>query len=285
MCTIGALVTTTPGRGVYLLKNADAWRSIEMAHAVERGASGTWRIVFRFVPQMGVNSGLNEYGLSVLISYSDYRLRDPKLHPPDDRLPAAFARIDREPRTLMNEFVLDTCRTVDEAVEMMQAFVAKHPDMVGGNHLLADASGAVAIVEHCEGKSAVEYATDHGFAARANDSTLLIRDAQERLSNIRDSHERRTQMARFLESRRADARDFSEAARSILASHGRSGPERMGSICAHGLTVRGCRTPAVGPFTSEPVWTVSSMVLDLTRREMTFTRGNPCQASWHTLAL
>jgi hypothetical protein len=285
MCTIGALVTVKPERAVYLLKNADAWRSIEMAHTVERGASGIWRIVFRFVPQMGVNSGLNEHGLGVLISYSDYRLRDPEVHPPDDRAPATFARIDREPRTLMNELVLDTCRTVDEAVETMQAFVVGHPDMVGGNHLVADASGAVAVLEHCEGKSAIEYATDRGFAARANDSALLIREAQERLSNIGDSHERHAQMARCLQTARPDGLDSLRAARSILASHGPSGPDQMGSICVHGLTVRGCRTPAVGPHTCEPVWTVTSMVIDLTRREMAFTRGNPCQAPWHTLAL
>lgn len=285
MCTIGALVPAKPARGVYLLKNADAWRSIEMAHTVERGARGTRRIVFRFVPQMGVNSGLNEYGLGVLISYSDYRLRDPEVYPPDDRVPASFARIEREPRTLMNELVLDTCRTVDEAVEMMQGFVAEHPDMVGGNHLLADASGAVAVFEHCEGKSAVEYRTDRGFAARANDSAVLIRNAQERLSNIRDSHERHAQMVKVLEAHRADGRDLPAAARSILASHGPAGPDEMGSICVHGLTVRGCRTPAVGPFASDPVWTVTSMVMDLTRREMAFTRGNPCQAPWHTLAL
>jgi hypothetical protein len=236
-----------------------------------------------------VNSGLNEFGLGVIISYSDYRFRDPEVYPPSDETPGTFLSLDREPRTYMNELILSRCRRVPEAVEVMERFVADHPEMMGGNHLLADREGTLAIVEHCEGQAAVAYYTDTGYAARGNNSALLIREKQAGISVIHDCLERHRQMEEFLAGqlstvRAGEDRAFIEASRGLLSSH-RGAPDEMGAICVHELKARGTRAPAVGPFMDGPRRTVTGMIFDLQARRMLYTAGNPCASEWQAAQL
>src|SRR5579872_6867437 len=78
MCTIGAITGRDRAGEVrsFLLKTADCWAGCEFHHSIETSEGGVRRIDFSVEPQLGVNSGLNEYGLGVVISYSDYRFRD-----------------------------------------------------------------------------------------------------------------------------------------------------------------------------------------------------------------
>lgn len=73
------------------------------------------------------------------------------MYPVDEVNREAFLDLEREPRTQMNELTLSRCRDVPEAVGLMERFVRDHPDMMGGNHFLADRAGNLAIVERCEG--------------------------------------------------------------------------------------------------------------------------------------
>ena len=291
MCTIGVIAARDRAGDVrvFLLKTADCWPRCEFRHTIETSEGGTRRIGFSLEPQVGVNSGLNEYGLGVVISYSDYRFRDPEIYPPDEGTPGEFLSLEKEPRTQMNQWVLAHCQSVPEAVEFMQRFVPEHPEMTGGNHLLADINGNLAIVEQCEGKTSVADYSRVGYAGRGNNSSLLILDKQASISVIHDCLERQEQMEEFLKGQVAVLEDgdefrFTQSAKAVLSSHA-NGPDQMGSICVHGLQARGTRSPAVGPFRAEPLWTVTAMILDLRRRRMLYTVGNPCQAEWRSLNL
>jgi len=291
MCTIGAITGRDRAGEVrsFLLKTADCWAGCEFHHSIETSEGGVRRIDFSVEPQLGVNSGLNEYGLGVVISYSDYRFRDPEIYPREEVFRDAFISSEKEPRTQMNHLVLSHCKSVPQAVEFIERFVTRHPEMMGGNHLLADATGNVAIVEQCEGKTAVADYSQVGYAGRGNNSSLLIRDKQASISIIHDCLKRQEQMEAFLKSQvgvleNGDGPRFIESAKALLGSHAGS-PDQTGSICVHGLQVRGTRAPAIGRFGTAPFWTATALVLDLRRREMLFSVKNPCQGEWRSLNL
>ena len=291
MCTIGAIAARDQigETSVFLLKTADCWEECEFHHSVAT-REGTRRIDLSVQPQGGVNSGLNEHGLGLVISYSDYRFRDPDLYPQDEEGPGdAYVRSENEPRTGMNEAVLTNCRRVPEAVQFIERFVTQHPRMMGGNHLLADATGNLVLIEQCEGKTAVADYSHIGYVGRGNNSMSLIRDKQAGISVIHDCLARQQQMEAFLSTQVAvlesgDESQFVESAKKLLGSHG-GNSDQLGSICVHGLKVRGTRAPAVGPFGTRPFWTSTALILDVRRGEMLFSVGNPCEGQWHKLDL
>ena len=291
MCTIGATVAKDRAGNVraFLLKTADCWAGCEFHHSIQASENGTRRIDFSVEPQFGVNSGLNEHGLGLVISYSDYRFRDPEIYTRDEHFRDVFVSSEKEPRTEMNQLVLSNCKTVPQAIEFIEGFVRRHPEMMGGNHLLADATGNLAIVEQCEGTTAVVDYSQVGYTGRGNNSCLLIRDKQASISIIHDCLSRQQQMEGFLKSQMAVLEDgdesrFVSSAKVLLGSHA-GGPDQTGSICVHGLQVRGTRAPAIGPFGTKPFWTATALVLDLQRRQMLFSVNNPCQGEWQSLDL
>jgi hypothetical protein len=290
MCTIGAVSAVSREGKVksFLVKTADGWPNLKISHRVARSQEGVGFLSFGLEPQGGVNSGMNEFGLGVVISYSDYRFRDPEVYPPSDEVPMPSVSLDREPRTYMNELVLGRCRNVAEAVDFMKNFVRQNPEMMGGNHLLADADGHIAIVEHCEGNLNVAHQSRPGYVARGNNSELLAAE-QARIPVVQDSLARQRQMARFLETQisvleSGDDDAFVRSGKALLGSHGGT-EEQFGSICVHGLRLRGARAPAVGPAMDQPGWTCTGLIFDLDARRMDYTVGNPCTAEWRTLSL
>lgn len=289
MCTIGAIAKKDLSGQVhgFLTKNCDARRGLAITHEI-RGGLGCRYLTFALDPQGGVNAGMNEFGLGVAISYSDYRLRDPEAA----SLGAApsFARVADEPRTAMNECVLERCRTVPEAIEFMASFVERNTGMVGGNHLLVDALGNLAAFEHCEGRSAVARHGDRGYVGRANNSLLLIEDKQRHLAALRDSRERQERIDRFLASgvpvlAAGRRQELIRMAKKAMSEHADEGCDRAGSVCVHGLEAPGSRSPAAGPHATDPQWKLSSLIFDVSRREMQYTLGTPCNSSWIVLSL
>jgi len=289
MCTIGA-ITTAGLRGVrrnLLVKNCDAWRDAVIRHRLV--LNGQKFLNFSIEPQGGVNAGMNEFGLCVAISYSDYRSRS---SPGEKRTESVAPHVSlvQEPRTLMNELVLAQCRSVTEALDLMIPFIAVHPDMMGGNHLLLDRDGAIVMVEHCEGKSAVLSYGERGYVARANNSESLIREHQAKMAFVRDSLDRQTELDVFLGEQRGslssgDVPSVVASIKAKMGSHPDEGKDVVGSLCVHGLIGPGYRSTAAGPHAEDPLWTVSSMLFDLELGEMQYSVGNPCVAQWRTLSL
>ena len=142
VCTIGGIIR---GNMVFLLKNFDyppvptGWAQFTPFN----GGQGHFALVDH--GQRGVNSGLNEAGLGLQISRSK-----PK---------GPGSREAVELRTVLNGEVLNRFSRVQPAVEFVEAFVSEHPEMYGGNLMLAD-ENCISITEYVDGKSKSEIIND-----------------------------------------------------------------------------------------------------------------------------
>jgi hypothetical protein len=258
----------------------DAFHTPYWHTRVENTAGHRW-LSFSIAAQAGTNSGLNEVGLGVVISGSDPRWISDEApgwdidEPPIDMSDA---------RTVANAAILGRCSTVDQAVDFMSEWVPAHPGMMGGNSLFADASGRIAVVEHCAGEMAVRDTTEAGWASQANNSYVLVPDQEARRPGIADSYPRCAAMERFLtELRPLVAAGLSDdelrkRAQAFLGSHGEPDGDQVGSMCIHEFDLPGARANV-----ALPMWTITGLVFDLTRPRMHFTRGNPCEGQWDTL--
>lgn len=162
MCTIGGLLYRDK---TFLLKSYDydpfpvAWAHFEtlderLPHfaLVNHG-------------QHGINSGLNTAGLALQIS------RSVDVQPPDRQVPTTE---HQEVRTVLNADVLARFSDVPSAVAHIEEFARTHPDMYGGNVMLAD-SGHLSVTEYFNGVVKSETTTE-GWLARANHSVFGIVD-------------------------------------------------------------------------------------------------------------
>ncbi|NKB70010.1 MAG: hypothetical protein GKR89_23290 [Candidatus Latescibacteria bacterium] len=197
MCTIGAV--THEGR-TFLLKNFDypafptGWAHF---HSFDGGHDH-----FALVDhdQQGLNSGLNAAGLGLQISRSKCL---------DEDTPE---RVER--RTVLNAEVLNRCSRVEEAVQQVEDFARAHPDMLGGNVMLADLE-RIAVSEYFNGQVQSEV-LEKGFLARANHSILGVVD-----NETEDSVRRYERMVNFLQELFAwfpalDGDDIVERCRKVL---------------------------------------------------------------------
>ena len=175
MCTIGAL---THGGRTFLLKNFDyrpfptGWA--HFASFDERHSH------FALVDhdQQGLNSGLNAAGLALQISRSGcVDSNTPEMH---------------ELRTVLNAEVLSHCNEVRQGVEYLEEYARAHPEMFGGNVMLADTE-RISVTEYFGGGVHSEI-VENGFRARANHSLFgLVDNATE------DSERRYERMVEFLQ--------------------------------------------------------------------------------------
>lgn len=150
-CTIGAV---KKGSRTFLLKNFDySPTPIGWAEFTMRGALRHFALVDH--EQQGVNSGLNEAGLGLVISSSD--------------LPGAY-RLEK--RTRINARILSTCSSVNQALTLLEEYAYMNRDMRGGNFLFAD-KRKIAIAEHFLGRIRREV-KEEGYIARANHSVLGV---------------------------------------------------------------------------------------------------------------
>jgi hypothetical protein len=161
MCTIGGVIHD--GR-TFLLKNFD-YPPVPTGWSLFTPFNGG-HPHFALVDhgQKGVNSGLNEAGLGLQISRS-------KSNDPD-------CKETEELRTVLNAELLNGFSGVEAAVEYAIDFVSRHPQMYGGNLMMADGE-SISIMEYLDGKSLYETVSD-GHLARANHSIFgLMDNAQE----------------------------------------------------------------------------------------------------------
>lgn len=240
-------------------------------------------LAYGIMKQGGINAGINNAGVALMMSYFDYRVSAGALvAQPDDM----FVRWPDD-RGLVNAALLAQCRSTTEAIAFLYDAVGRRPGIVGGNHLVADVSGAMAMFEHCNGRMAHRLYSEGGILSRGNDGLLIWPEEQETLPDaVRDDRRlRRETMERSLTDVRAAiaAGEFDEAhldgkLKSALSSHAQEGSVNLGSICAHGIEAPAARMPMHGE-----IWTMTGVIFDVVNGRMHYSLGNPCHGRWKSL--
>lgn len=284
MCTSGVVsaIGLDGRRHVYLGKTLDFCHT-GCWHAVVHHSQGHDALCLGMTPQLGVNSGINSAGLAVILSYLDYR---GPFEAPNDAQSGNLLKWKGDDRGVANAALLARCTNVQEAVEFLYDFIPRYPGVTGGNHMLADASGQIAVFEHCNGQMQHQFYTEAGFTARGNNGLLVRYEEQAKLpAEVREDRE--TRYSAMLACMRETHAALCEGAvgavaernfKDMLSSHGHRGADGLGSICVHGLALPGGR--ASSPL---PNWTISGIIIDVTGRKMSYTVGNPCQSEWRVL--
>jgi hypothetical protein len=166
MCTIGAI--RHEGK-TFMLKNFDYGPSPTGWTYFHTFDGGHPHMALVDHGQQGVNSGLNVAGLGLLIS------RSRKLEEPTPE------RLDL--RTVLNAETLTRFSDVPAAVAHVEAYAQAHPEMFGGNVILAD-DRHLSVTEYFGGKVRSEI-LEAGFLARANHSVLGVLDNRGENSTAR----------------------------------------------------------------------------------------------------
>ncbi|MBW2148640.1 MAG: hypothetical protein JRG73_10115 [Deltaproteobacteria bacterium] len=259
------------------MKTIDAHQT-EIFHGVHRAVNGTRAVFSSMMRQPGTNIGLNQHGLAVTMSYSDYRAQD--AHDKKE-----IPRLENDSRALANAEILANCATVDEGLRALEVFVPRHPHQVGGNHLVIDADGGIALLEQCAGKYQYNTFTNRGYCGRGNNSHWLIKDKQSNSIVPVDSLPREEAMENFLKDvyenipKGMSVEEIVNNAKLLLSRHAER-TDQTGAICAHGLTQPGARL-----FGDNPCYTLTAVIIDIKDRIMHFSLGSPCAGNWKTLKL
>ncbi|MCM3571111.1 carcinine hydrolase/isopenicillin-N N-acyltransferase family protein [Neobacillus mesonae] len=279
MCTCGAISTRDRyDQPVILIgKTMDFYESA-FWHGKVSHTSGYTSIGFGVIPQIGINSGMNEKGLCVLLSFLDYR--GPFTIEKNETIPNKWLGDDR---ALLNAQLLARCSKVEEAIAYLYEHVPRYKDMPGGNHMLVDKSGTLAVFEHCNGQMDHKYYTDKGYTARGNNGFLTILDKQASLPN--DIKNDRSIRCSTMESTLAELynqqfeeEEILQKMQQTLSSHQTDAPGQVGNICLHAQVLPGARASTYFPLS-----TISSIIFNVTKQVMYYTTSTPCQSSWHQL--
>lgn len=141
MCTLGGI------NGKLLFKNRDLWPESDLAEEIVHGR-GRYRYVGvrgHAAPQeRGLNSGINEAGVAVAITYAD--------HISLDRALAA-----RTPRGVLVEEILAASRDLESALQTVADYFSV--PLPGGNIVIMTPAGG-AVVEQIPPRFAVEIITE-----------------------------------------------------------------------------------------------------------------------------
>lgn len=278
MCTCGAISTKDEnGQSLILLGKTLDFYECSFWHGKVTCTNGNSILGLGAVPQIGINSGINKNGLGVLLSFLDYRGPFEKNKSSD--IPQKWSGDDR---ALLNAQILAKCINVEEAIEFLYENVPKYPSMPGGNHMLADANGNIAVFEHCAGQMKHKYYTEQQFASRGNNGFLVIQDEQNKLSGDvqRDRNLRSENMADTLKKLITNNTSYDEALdnlKKVLGSHSQDA-DQIGSICIHNHVLPGARAS-----THVAMSTVTAVILDVVRKKMLYTIEAPCKNKWYEL--
>lgn len=284
LCTTGALaVKQSHGEGMILLgKTIDFYKS-SLWFGKLQDARGYTSLGCGLTPQLGVNSGVNEKGLGVLLSYIDYRGPFEKPNAKLSGQPMLQKWADDE-RGLMNAQILAKCSSVEEGIDLLYALVAECPNTPGGNHMLVDCQGTIAVFEHCNGEAKHKYYDN--FAARGNNGLLVRVQEQTELPAeiILDREIRYRKMNNSMRELLDDVHhglSESEAVmvlKSTLSSH--TNGNGLGSVCCHDLDLPGGRSSSHLSLS-----TLTGVILDVGQLKMHYSIGSPCRNNWEVLSL
>ncbi|WP_337100352.1 hypothetical protein [Paenibacillus sp. YIM B09110] len=287
MCTTGAIVINGNDgkRRVFGFKTSDSpWTGFW--HGQLNRPGGFDSLAYGLVPQQGVNAGMNRAGLTLISSYFDYVENGHDAQTPSESSPAPAVMGNPhwggDLRGIVQAEALSKCADAPGARQMFEQAFGDVIAPVGGNHVIADASGFIYVFEHCRGKVALQDASDTGYVARSNQSFLLFQEEQGRMAETtrKDREQRLEQAEGVLAELKRDEGDITSAEvidrLKLLVSMHRGAGDEPGSICAHGL-VKGRSNAA------EPHETMSGLLWDITGRTMYYTIGHPCRSEWKEL--
>ncbi|MEL7566494.1 MAG: carcinine hydrolase/isopenicillin-N N-acyltransferase family protein [Dehalobacterium sp.] len=282
MCTCGVVSAKTPsGERISLLVKTMDFPISPCWHGVAFQPGGWKFIAMGLTGQIGINSGVNEAGLGVALSFLDYRGPFE-----DDGKSQKFTHWLGDERGLANTEIMSHCQSVEEAIEYLYEFVKDHP-LPGGNHMLVDATGKVANFEHCNGQAAHKI-YEEGFTARGNNGLIILQEEQAVLPELVkfDRKTRYSTMLDFVEQTKKIIETDGSREKAIakmqeaLSTHSPEGNDWPGTICTHGNVLPGGRANL-----AIPMYTVSGIVFDVTNKELIYTRGNPCENEWLKLSI
>lgn len=247
MCTLGVI----PHH--FLFKTRDLWQnSGHKEVVVERDDC------FRYIGvqghahpnEIGLNSGINNAGLAVAITFVD-------------RVTLEDALTSKTPRGVLVEDILGHCGTMVEAVQRFISYW--NSPLVGGNIVIATPEGGVTI-EQLHPLSALEWHCEHPVV-RTNHFVNLNADIHvlNELQDTFDWYQRnsRDRYRRTEELLGEGVFDVSSI-RMLLSDHEGDHP-----ICSH----------------SGNLVTRSAAIYDLERLELHYHSGSPCNNKWKTFTL
>jgi hypothetical protein len=248
MCTLGAI------SGRYLFKNRDLWPGCSQAEEIMQGR-GRYR--YQGVRgqanslERGLNSGINEAGVAVAITYVD-------------RVPLAEALSVRSPRGVLVEEILRSCRDLSSALRLVTDFLTT--PLAGGNIVILSPEGG-AVLEQLYPLFAIELIKAPVTVRTNHFCNLRVSGAL--LGNLQSSTARFEQMTGLLSQGAwpeagAESGTVITLIKEALANHDGRYP-----ICSHGGELR----------------TVSSALYDLKERALHYTGGHPCETLWETYRL
>jgi hypothetical protein len=238
MCTLGAI------NGQFLFKNRD----------MEQGAGITEDLVqghgrFRYVGvaghasplERGMNSGMNEAGVAVAITFVDYA-------------PLTTMIQERTPRGVLVEEILRSAGDLISALRIAVDFLSTTP-LVGGNIVILTPKGG-AVIEQIYPKYAIEMITQP-ITVRTNHFLNLKIGGKLAVNKI-DTEARFDRFTDLLWTIKRDTTEvFSfENLKKALADHKEPHP-----ICRHD---------------GDALVTVSTVIYDIEKQILHYTYGNPC---------
>lgn len=277
MCTSGIISAGTIEAEALGFKTLDGGPST-VWHGVAYRPGGLRAIGLGTTGRPGINSGVNEAGVGLMLSYLD--TCDPIPSAADD---AGTWQDDL--RWIANADALAQCKSAFEMADFFTNYFQTNAS-IGGNHLLFDDSGILLGLEHQGGHVRVQDYTKARWTARGNDNLLLDDEVFSHLPDVvHDDRRLRREVASTAAQEAVqylEKGDKSAAQTSLQLSLGRHVADgtRVGSVCAHGVFVPGGRSPS-----AEPYFTSTGIILDARERTMIFSDGNPCESNWHTLSL
>ena len=220
-------------------------------------------------PLSGSHDGINQHGLAVTYNYGHFRGR-------------AGARVSI---SVLIQEVLETCRTVDQAIARLRA----HARSGGALIMLADADGTIASVELGPDTLAVRRGDLLVHANHASTAELAARDVPKdavfprwmmpaalRGKRVQQSSERRHQRAEELCRGLGPGAADEDRLAEILADHGPAAGADQGSGGGDDDTI--CRH---GPYYA----TTCAVVLRPRSRSMRLRVGWPCGGGFSDLSL
>jgi hypothetical protein len=244
MCTLGAIT------GRYLFKNRDLWAGCNPAEEVVQGR-GRYRYLGvrgQASPlERGLNSGINEAGVAVAITYVD-------------RVPLAEALASRTPRGVLVEEILRSCGDLAAALRVAIDYLTL--PLAGGNIVIQTPAGGV-VLEELHPLFAIEL-IEAPVTVRTN-HFLNLRVPGKLLGNLESSKARLDQMTRQLAlGAGPEPEPDTSWIKKALSDH-----DGVYPVCSHGGELR----------------TVSSAIYDLRERVLHYAGGNPCHTVWQAHAL
>jgi len=238
MCIVGAIESQ------FLFKNRDMEQGTETAEDLVQG-HGRLRYIgvagHASPLERGLNSGINESGVAVAITFVDYE-------------PLTTMIKKRTPRGVLVEEILRNAGDLASALRIATDFLYRAP-LVGGNIVILTPNGG-AVIEQVYPKYAIEIMTQP-MTVRSNH--FLNLKLGGRLAINKENTEAR--FDRFIDLLAATVKRTKEGfcfenIRQALADH--EGPH---PVCRHD---------------GDAVVTVSTAIYDIQKRTLHYAFGNPC---------